>query len=245
MKMVVWQNIITKKDMILSMPKMPNRMFLTGCDEKTEWQLPWFLDNYWRHNKYIPIAIANFGMSESMANWIQDRRDKIFCVMNLNPDEKLKGWFLKPAALISAPAVSTVWIDTDCEILSPLGHVFSLLQPNKLNMVVDRPWLKRRQEEWHNSGVVGIINKPEILHLWNKAVKANPKVGDQEVLHDMLNPITKMTYINELPNEYNWLRLQVEHDDEDSPNKKIMHWTGEKGNDRIRAKMKVKEVMNA
>ena len=53
-----------------------------------------------------------------------------------------------------------------------------------------------------------------------------------------------MTYIAELPNIYNWLRLQVEHDGEDSPNKKIMHWTGEKGNDRIRGKMKVKEFID-
>ena len=52
-----------------------------------------------------------------------------------------------------------------------------------------------------------------------------------------------ITYITELPNIYNWLRLQVEHDDEDNPNKKIMHWTGEKGNDRIRGKMKIMEAL--
>ena len=45
------------------MPKMPDKLIVTGCDEKTEWQLPWFLDNYFKHNT-IPIAVANFGMSE-------------------------------------------------------------------------------------------------------------------------------------------------------------------------------------
>jgi hypothetical protein len=59
----------------------------------------------------------------------------------------------------------------------------------------------------------------------------------------MLNPITKMTYISELPNEYNWLRLQVENDGEDSPKKKIMHWTGEKGNERIRGLIKIAETI--
>ena len=81
--------------------------------------------------------------------------------------------------------------------------------------------------------------------MWAEQTKATPNVGDQEVLHSMLNPITRMTYITELPNEYNWLRLQIEHDDEDSSKKKIMHWTGEKGNDRIRGKMKIKEAMRA
>ena len=63
------------------------------------------------------------------------------------------------------------------------------------------------------------------------------------MLHSILNPITKMTYINELPNIYNWLRLQVEVDSEDSPNKNIMHWTGEKGNERIRGLIKISEVI--
>ena len=26
--------------------KISDRVFLTGCDHKTEWQLPWFLKNF-------------------------------------------------------------------------------------------------------------------------------------------------------------------------------------------------------
>ena len=52
-------------------------------------------------------------------------------------------------------------------------------------------------------------------------------------------------YINELPNKWNWLRLQIEHDNEDSNDKKIMHWTGAKGNDRIKGLMKIKEAIRA
>lgn len=226
------------------MPKMPEKLILTGCDEKTEWQLPWFLDNYSKHNSML-LAFANFGVSERMLASIE-KDPRIFCIMNLHKTEEYsKGWFYKPLSMYNSPSKATCWIDTDCQVLGNLEYMFSLFKPNTLNMVKDRPWLKRRGEDWFNSGVVGFINKPEILMQWMNAVKANPMVGDQEVLHQMLNPITRMTYINELPNEYNWLRLQVEADNEDSPKKKIMHWTGEKGNDRIRGMMKIRSLINA
>jgi len=53
------------------------------------------------------------------------------------------------------------------------------------------------------------------------------------VLHLLLNPITKIKYINDIPNEYNVLRLQVENDGY-AGNIKVMHWTGAKGKDKIR-----------
>lgn len=227
------------------MPKMPDKLFITGCDEKTEWQLWWFIENYWKHNS-LPLAIADFGMSEKAKKFLVDSRHPgLFCHMDIKMDEGVKGWFGKPTAMLQAPGKKCVWIDTDCEVLGNIEHIFRLIEPNKLLMAIDKPWLKRRGEMWHNSGVVGFQNKPEILKQWHEQCKKNPEVGDQEVLHSMLNPITKMTYIKDLPNEYNWLRLQVEHDNEDSPKKKIMHWTGEKGNDRIRGKMKIREAIRA
>jgi hypothetical protein len=222
--------------------KIVENAFITGCDDKTEWQLPWFIDNYIKYNN-TPLVVADFGMSEEMSNMIGSH-PFVHCVMKLNKESSLKGWFYKPIAMLNIPAKRGVWIDTDCEVLGRLENIFKLIEPNKLLMATDRPWLKRRNEIWHNSGVIGWQGKPEILYKWNQAIQENPQVGDQEVLHSLLNPITKMTYIAELPNIYNWLRLQVEHDGEDSPNKKIMHWTGEKGNDRIRGKMKVKEFID-
>ena len=103
-----------------------------------------------------------------------------------------------------------------------------------LNMVEDKPWTMRGQELWHNSGVVGFIDKPTILYDWAKAIRDNPVQGDQEVLHLLLNPITKIKYINDIPNEYNVLRLQVETDGYAGAIK-VMHWTGQKGKNKIKA----------
>jgi hypothetical protein len=222
------------------MSKLRDKLFLTGCDHKTEWQLPWFIENYWKHNS-IPLAIADFGMSaEGKAKLTHPA---VYCVMTLNDTGDVKGWFHKPTAMLNAPGRKVFWLDTDCEVLGNIERIFDYIEPNKLCMAIDKPWLKRRGELWHNSGVVGFEGRPEILKNWEKTVKESPIVGDQEVLHSMLNPITKITYIKDLPNEYNWLRVQLENDGEDSNKKKIMHWTGEKGNDRIKGKMKVMEAL--
>jgi len=225
------------------MPKIIEELVLTGCDSKTEWQLPWFLDNYLKHNR-IPICVANFGVTEETRQWLATH-PFIHCIMDLKETSDIKAWFHKPTAMFHLPAKKGVWLDTDCQVLDNIGKIFRLIEQDKLLMAVDRPWLKRRGELWHNSGVVGWTGRPEILQKWITAIKENPNVGDQEVLHSILNPITMMKYIKELPNEYNWLRLQIENDGEDSPSKKIVHWTGEKGNDRIRGMMKVMEALSA
>ena len=54
------------------------------------------------------------------------------------------------------------------------------------------------------------------------------------MLHMMLDPIGKITHINDLPNPYNVVRLQVDTDGY-TGRIKIMHWTGAKGKIMIRS----------
>lgn len=215
----------------LIVSKKFDKAFLTGCDESQAWMLPWFVENYRKYNT-SPLMFSNFGVSKETLQFVEKN---FHCVIDLSKSKE-RGWFKKPRAMLYAPSIKTVWLDTDCEILSNLDPIFNLLKPEKLAMVEDKPWSARRGEIWHNSGVVGFINKPVILHNWCQEVHDNPSVGDQEVLHGMLNPITKITHIENLPNEYNVLRLQVQLDGYIG-NKKIIHWTGQKGKDKIRSMM--------
>jgi len=212
------------------------KAFITGCDHTNEWMMPWFVENYKKHNT-TPLIFADFGVSD--INKIKSLHN-FHAIMNAQSNDEVKGWFKKPKIMCSSPAEKTVWIDTDCQILTNIEDIFDLLEPNKLNMVEDKPWTLRRGTNgpWYNSGVVGFIGKPMILRNWAEWVKNTTESGDQEVLYAKLDMMQKLTYINPLPNEYNWLRLQLEHDDQDSWNKKIIHWTGHKG------KLKIKEMMN-
>ena len=226
--MGVMQSTLMEKHIV---SKKYDKAFLTGCDEGHAWMLPWFVENYKKYNS-VPLVFANFGVSKETLEFVENN---FHAVIDLSKTLE-KGWFKKPRAMLYCPSVKTVWVDTDCEICDNVEHLFDRLKPNKLAMVEDKPWTKRRGEIWHNSGVVGFIDKPIILHQWCQQVHNNPTVGDQEVLHGMLNPITKLAHIEDLPNEYNVLRLQVELDGY-TGNKKIVHWTGAKGKDKIRSMM--------
>lgn len=210
--------------------KLYEKAFLTGADMNTEWQLPWFFENYKKHND-TPILFADFGVIDRDAI-----EPHVHAIIDMTKVQE-KGWFKKPKALYHAPAQKLVWLDTDCQVLQDISSIFDLLQPDQLNMVEDRPWAKRRGGVQFNSGVVGIVDKPIILGMWANWISEGSEVGDQETLTANLNPITQMKYINPLPNEYNWLRLQIENDNEPATNAKIIHWTGQKGNDRIRRLM--------
>jgi len=211
-----------------------DKCFITGCDSKTEWMLPWFIKNYTAHIS-IPLVFADFGCSSNILTYANNNVDTILDMTHLSE----AGWFKKPAtiATVAKLANSACWIDTDFEILQDMGDVFNYFEPSKLNMVEDLPWSKRRGETWHNSGLVGVSGNPKILNKWVETVKTSPIVGDQEVLHSMLkSPLDRIIYINTLPNEYNWLRLQLV-DGHDSNKKRAIHWTGPKGKKEIMRQM--------
>lgn len=202
-----------------------SKLFITGCDENTEWMLPWFVDNFRMHNK-TDLIIFDFGMSKEAKR-----------VYGPHPLKSTsKGWFKKPAAMIEASKLSekVFWLDTDCHVQGPIDDLFNYIEPNKLAMVEDVPWSKRRESKWHNSGVVGFQGRPVILDEWAAEVAFNPAVGDQEVLHGLLgNPLRKEIYIKDLPRRYNTLRLDL-IDGSQPDDIAIMHWTGAKGKEMIR-----------
>lgn len=211
------------------------RCFVTGCDSNTQWMLEWFVNNYHKHNK-TPLVFADFGVTQEMRAWVY--QSGYFAEIIDPPKQTTGGWFYKPATLYISPYEETCWIDTDIHVLGDISGIFEYVEDGKLAMVEDKPWTKRRGETWHNSGVVAIRGKPPILRNWMLECTRNPKIGDQEVLHEMvrINPMMRMMNISTVPDIYNYLRLNLV-DGLDNPNKLCMHWTGPKGKDQIRKLM--------
>ena len=219
--------------------KSYKNLFIVGGDYKVEWMIPWFISNYRKWND-TPIAFCDFGIRNTDAyRWFDD-------VVQFPYDVKNKDqvrWFLKPNAMWEAPAEKKIWIDVDCEVLGPLNQMFNYVVPNKLLMAEDRPWTRRNGRQWYNSGVVGTMNKPDILRRWIKECDSNPIQGDQETLHVMIgnNPIENLRYIEEMPRKYNVLRL--DHIDNTVPaGAMINHWTGYKGKLIIQEKIRQKRM---
>ena len=189
------------------------RVFITGCDKKTEWQLPWFKANFEKHMPNENLVVYDFNKGSQA------------------------GWFNKPATMLHASKKydQVCWLDTDCEIRGDISDIWDTVQDNTLGMVEDIPWSMRRGSTWYNSGVVAFKKTPEILRIWDQLIKKNTiSVGDQEVLHDYLNiGLHNLMYITPLNNRYNALRLQIQ-DNTLPRNISVMHWTGKKGDVEIK-----------
>lgn len=202
---------------------MHKKIFITGCDSNTRWMLPWFEQNFRRHNPGAILHVYDF--------------DKEFLSES--------GWFKKPAAMLDAArrASKVCWLDTDCEVRTNIENIFGYIVSNKLSMVEDSPWSMRRGETWHNSGVVAFQGRPGILREWVMQVKnlkdvPNKMFGDQDVLHGILRAeLNRMVYIRSLPKKFNTLRLDLT-DNSAPENISIMHWTGAKGKEEIKRQMK-------
>ena len=205
--------------------------FMTGADSKVEWMLPWFIENFKKYND-THLSIVDFGMTEEAQKWCETNVDSLGDMRVETPH----AWFLKPFAMANSPFKKTIWLDIDCEILGDVSPIFSKIAPDKLSMVVDRPWSKRFNTTMYNSGVVAFEGRPKILELWCERVKSKPGRGDQETLHEMLDPLQQMMYINEIENKWNVLRLQ--HIEGPKVNDTVInHWTGMKGKEHIRSLM--------
>lgn len=206
-----------------------SKLFITGCDSNTEWMLPWFVENFKKHNPDANLVIYDFGMEVS---YYPELRKSL-------RGNYSEGWFKKPAAMLAASklADNVCWLDTDCHVQGPIEDIFNYVEPNKLAMVEDVPWSKRRGEKWHNSGVVAFNNVPNILSEWAAAITRDPQVGDQEVLHLLVREgMRRMIHITDLPRKYNTLRLDVV-DGTVPSDMVVMHWTGKKGKEEIRKMM--------
>ena len=58
--------------------KSYNKAFLIGCDKNVEWLLPWFIENYKKHNS-TPLIFADFGISN-----LDIVRPHVHAIINFN-----------------------------------------------------------------------------------------------------------------------------------------------------------------
>jgi hypothetical protein len=197
---------------------------IVGCDLFQEWLLPWWWENYRRHNRY-PIAFFDFGLSERMKAWCRERGEFIKLPGILIKDreevppalvhewESLYGdafwncreaWFKKPLACLGSPFERSVWLDLDCEVLGPLAFLFqACLHPSGLALAKDQT------AATYNSGVIAFQNGCSLVEEWadQSVEKADAFRGDQDLLSHII--ADKKASICELPSTYNWKECGV------------------------------------
>ena len=207
-----------------------NKTFLTGVDETHEYLLKWWYKNITKHNPDTHITICDFGMSEKVKRWAKSNADSF-----LEYEKHSKSaWFHKTQALIDSEYDYTCWIDVDCEVLKPIEDIFNYSEKDKIGFTVDVAREIQQEGTWWATGVNLINGKSQLLSDWHDVLKQEKVRGDQEALHELISESPERSSdIVVIPIEYQWLRLQINRG-MDSPDKRIIHWTGPVGKQIIR-----------
>ena len=87
------------------------RGVVVGFDTGREWLVPWWFGNFRKHND-LPVAFADFGMSEAMREWCRDRGH----VVDVTDIPVARACFRKPFAILRAPFKEVLFLEPDCEV---------------------------------------------------------------------------------------------------------------------------------
>lgn len=208
---------------------------VVGSDDRQEWLLPWWWENYRKHNSF-PVAFVDFGLSEKMKEWCRERgewiRLRIADIFVKDKEEiessraeewertygegfwySRKTWFKKPLACLQSPFKKSIWIDTDCEVL---GKIEGMFEQEGFAIAKDQTC------KGYNSGVMVFQRNDPIVQEW--ADLSFEKNGEFRGDQDLLSEILAGKMIAELPPIYNW---NVGYGE----NRKalIYHWLGDRG----------------
>ena len=209
-------------------------MIITGVDHSHEDLLEWWLKNVYKHHNYnVEVGVMDFGMSPALRGRLEDNYPATFSRPFNGTKARKIGWFYKVQAVMDCPSKSVCWLDVDCEILTDISDVYNLVPPGMIGLT--RDWVRGN---WWATGVIVVNDRPSLLEHWDRRLNADDGIrGDQEALYELVGN-KEHEQIQELPQDYQWLRISL-NKGKDSPTKKVIHWTGPRGKEHIR-----KNLMN-
>ena len=230
---------------------------IVASDEKQEWLLPWWWDNYSQHNDF-PVTFIDFGLSSKAKDWCRERGELIelpVLSFEASRDQALEDkavfwesiyegrnwwdkrilWHKKPIAMLQSPYKKSLWLDTDCEVKGNLGSVFSQILSEDALLIC--PELDEMQEF---DRLHGHLLKEEVL--FNSGVVGFIR-GSTQVMNWALSTVSDhgahwsdQNLLSRLIHENKW-PVQIldriynwrECTHGKNPEVKITHWVGESG----------------
>lgn len=238
---------------------------IVASDEKQEWMLPWWWDNYSLHNDF-PVTFVDFGLSSEAKDWCcqrgelvelpllnfevsrdQTEEDKVVFWESIYDGrkwwDKRSLWHKKPIAMLQSPYNKTLWLDTDCEVKGNLTALFAQIMDK--DSVLICPELEEMQEF---DRIHGHLLDGEVL--FNSGVVGFMR-GSKQVVDWALSTVSDhgahwsdQNLLSRLIHENKW-SVQIldriynwrECTHGKNQDVKITHWVGESGKFFISMKM--------
>jgi len=211
---------------------------LTGCDDKYEFLIPWWIYKYRQHSS-SPLIFADFGLSKEGRDYVEKHAD---IVIDINPEKKDFFWGMKARSVSACDSLSkfVLWIDIDCEINGDVTEYFSdSLTEDTFYIGKDVPALTYpgESEVFRNQLQAGLFMtspKNKLFRLWLSRINEN--TNDQKLISQlaMENPGS----VGFIPLEFHCPRLLLENFIQESrklPN--VIHWTGQIGHEILKNRM--------
>lgn len=220
---------------------------IAGCDVAQEWLLEWWWERYHAGNAF-PVTFVDLGLSEKAHRWCAERGEVVVIDLDMSfvrskqeidPDlvvlwdswvdrwDSRKAWFKKPFALLHSPYETSIWLDLDCEVLSSIQALFSMVD-RSFEVALARERRKDHLPKWHsdlvyNGGVIVFKHGSSIIEKWAQATLSRNQffLGDDFLLSAIIRE--ENLSIIELEEIYNW-RIVKGVD----LNAVIVHWVGAK-----------------
>ena len=235
---------------------------LCGSDSTQEWLLPWWWSRYRDHNDF-PVTFCDFGMSGEAKKWCGERGsvieidvDSSFITSRKQIEPALaaqweslygeslwkarRAWFKKPFALLATPYTQTIWIDTDCEILTSVAPLFETCAPDVSFALAREPTFAHLPEIKYNGGVMVYRHGTDLVAKWAEGALSSSHLfwGDDPLLSHV---ISQERYpVHEISELWNW-RMSYGF----TIHAKIFHWVGSGGKGFIRERGGIKPSLDA
>lgn len=218
---------------------------IVATDVVQEWLLPWWWEQYRKHNSH-PVAFIDFGMSDEKKEWCRERGEFVDLPVADNFVKKQheielsqfgnledlgqhywvsrNAWFKKPLAFLQSPFKTTIWIDLDCEVRGPIGKLFDFADhPSGIGIVKEQLQTSPKISIYSSGVVVYQRGLPLIQEWADSAFSRNEEfLGDQDLLSQIIAE-NKLEVAN-MPFIYNWAVFYGAN-----PDALIYHWGGEFG----------------
>ncbi len=145
-----------------------------ASNESQEWLLPWWWENYAKHNTF-PVTFVDLGLSEEGKKFCKEKGELVeipsYPFVGIEEKieegrteswnkifggnlwaEKRRYWHKKSIALLQTPYQHTIWLDTDCEVLCSLAPLFEKIAQNDAILIC--PSHEKVQEYIIKTGIV-------------------------------------------------------------------------------------------
>lgn len=221
------------------------RGVVVGFDAAREWLVPWWFGNLREHSA-LPVAFADFGMSETMRGWCSDRGQVVDVT-----DVPVEGaCFRKPFAVLRAPFKEVLFLEPDCEVRGSVDPLLDHCRGNGIALAPaagGRSVVAEAEGGWFamcapgtvmwDAGVIAVRHGHAFVTDWAVEVLARAREykGDKEVLALVIARCGYM--VNPMPPELAFNRHRG-----DGTGATIFHWTGPEGKAVLRERVAAEPV---